>query len=86
MSQVNVNQPPPPVEGPPVAPAPADGTGLGFIVGILLAIVIIALLVYFLLISPGGTTNSSNNTTGGNGGSQNTPGPGPSGARLVELA
>jgi archaellin len=62
MGQVNVN--PPPSQSGPVAPAPADGTGIGFIVGILIAILIIALLVWFLLINPGGGANNGGTNTG----------------------
>jgi len=80
MSQVNINQPPPPEAGPPVAPA--DGSGIGFIVGILVAIVVIVLLVWLLLLQPKTPSNSTNNTV--NNGGQTTPGP--SGTRLVELA
>jgi hypothetical protein len=62
MGQVNVN--PPPSQGP-VEPVPvSDGTGIGFIVGILIAILIIALLVWFLLINPGGGANNGGTNTG----------------------
>ena len=63
MGQVNVNPPPSQPAGP-VTPAPADGTGIGFIVGILIAILIIALLVWFLLINPGGGANNGGTNTG----------------------
>ena len=68
MGQVNVN--PPPSQPGPVEPVPvSDGTGIGFIVGILIAILIIALLVWFLLINPGG---GENNHGGNNTGNQAT--------------
>lgn len=56
MGQVNVNTP-----GGGTEPT-ADGSGYGFIVGILVAIVVIALLVYFFVLNPGG---------GGGGGTNN---------------
>jgi archaellin len=76
MGQVNVN--PPPSQPAPVAPAPTDGTGIGFIVGILIAILIIALLVWFLLINPGGGANNGGTNTG----NQATP----SASAMLDLA
>ncbi len=55
MGQVNVNT--------PGGNGTSDGSGYGFIVGILVAIVVIALLVYFFVLNPsgGGTNNNVNN-------------------------
>jgi uncharacterized membrane protein len=69
MGQVNVNNP------GPAEPVDGGGTGLGFIVGILLAIVIIALLVYFLVLNKPATTPANNGTV-----------PAPSGAMLRTFA
>lgn len=52
MGQVNVNT--------PGDNGTSDGSGYGFIVGILVAIVVIALLVYFFVLNPGG--DGGNNT------------------------
>ncbi|MEO8246881.1 MAG: hypothetical protein ABI622_07130 [Chloroflexota bacterium] len=53
MGQVNVNT--------PGGDGSSDGSGYGFIVGILVAIVVIALLVYFFVLNPGGGGNTTNN-------------------------
>lgn len=53
MGQVNVNT--------PGGDGTSDGSGYGFIVGILVAIVVIALLVYFFVLNPGG--GGGNDTT-----------------------
>ncbi|HET7686797.1 MAG TPA: hypothetical protein VFM19_10355 [Candidatus Limnocylindria bacterium] len=55
MGQVNVNT--------PGGDGTSDGSGYGFIVGILVAIVVIALLVYFFVLNPGG---GGGNTTNNN--------------------
>lgn len=55
MGQVNVNT--------PGGDGTSDGSGYGFIVGILVAIVVIALLVYFFVLNPGG---GGGNTTDNN--------------------
>ncbi|MDQ6683156.1 MAG: hypothetical protein ACR2KI_00130 [Candidatus Limnocylindria bacterium] len=60
MGQVNVNNPGP---AGPAEPVDGGGTGLGFIVGILLAIVIIALLVYFLVLNKPATGPANNGVT-----------------------
>jgi hypothetical protein len=58
VSQVNVNQP------GPSEPAPvSDGSGYGFIVGIIVAILVIVLVVWLLLFNNGGGT--TNTTTDG---------------------
>ena len=54
MGQVNVNT--------PGGDGTSDGSGYGFIVGILVAIVVIALLVYFFVLNPGGGGNNTNIT------------------------
>ena len=54
MGQVNVNT--------PGGDGTSDGSGYGFIVGILVAIVVIALLVYFFVLNPGGGGNNTNVT------------------------
>ena len=56
MSQVNVNTP-----GSGQAPPPAtDGSGYGFIVGIIVAILVIVLIVWLLFFNnAGGTTNTT---------------------------
>ncbi|HET7636363.1 MAG TPA: hypothetical protein VFK93_01655 [Candidatus Limnocylindria bacterium] len=56
MGQVNVN--------PPAQPA-SDGSGAGFILGIIVAIVIIALLIYFLFLNGGGGTPANNSIAPG---------------------
>jgi peptidoglycan/LPS O-acetylase OafA/YrhL len=79
VGQVNVNTPGGGTNGT------SDGSGYGFIVGILVAIVVIALLVYFFVLNPG---NGGGNTTN-NGGTDNTETDGdtqPSGWRLVNIA
>ena len=53
MGQVNVNT--------PGDDGTSDGSGYGFIVGILVAIVVIALLVYFFVLNPGGGGGGGNN-------------------------
>jgi uncharacterized membrane protein len=53
VGQVNVNT--------PGGDGTSDGSGYGFIVGILVAIVVIALLVYFFVLNPGGGTNNTVN-------------------------
>ena len=73
MSQVNVNTPGD--GGRPVS----DGSGYGFIVGILVAVVVIALLVW-LLIFNGGNGGTDNNTNGDG----NTPQP--TGVHLIHYA
>ena len=54
MGQVNVNT--------PGGDGTSDGSGYGFIVGILVAIVVIALLVYFFVLNPGSGGNTTDNT------------------------
>jgi hypothetical protein len=54
VGQVNVNT--------PGGDGTSDGSGYGFIVGILVAIVVIALLVYFFVLNPGGGGNNTNVT------------------------
>lgn len=63
MGQVNVNT--------PGGDGTSDGSGYGFIVGILVAIVVIALLVYFFVLNPG--------SGGGGGTTTNDVVPGASG-------
>ena len=54
VSQVNVNTP------GPSEPAPvSDGSGYGFIVGIIVAILVIALLVWLLVFNGGGGGNTT---------------------------
>jgi len=53
MGQVNVNTP---------GDGGRDGSGAGFILGIIVAIVIIALLIYFLLLNGGNNPAPGNNT------------------------
>ena len=53
MGQVNVNTP---------GDGGRDGSGAGFILGIIVAIVIIALLIYFLLLNGGNNAAPGNNT------------------------
>lgn len=65
MSQVNVNTP-----GGEPAPPVSDGSGYGFIVGIIVAVVVIALLVWLLLFNNGG--GNGGNNTNDNGGPQPT--------------
>lgn len=67
MGQVNVNTP---------GDGGRDGSGAGFILGIIVAIIIIALLIYFLLLNGGGG--------GGTPAPGNNTGPGPS-ALLLHL-
>ena len=55
MGQVNVNT--------PGGDGTSDGSGYGFIVGILVAIVVIALLVYFFVLNPGGGSEQHRNVT-----------------------
>lgn len=62
MSQVNVNTP----GGGDPAPV-RDGSGYGFIVGILVAILVIALLVWLLVFNGGGGTPNNNATPGASG-------------------
>jgi hypothetical protein len=57
VSQVNVNTP---GTGEP-APV-SDGSGYGFIVGIIVAILVIVLVVWLLLFNGGGTTDTTDNT------------------------
>jgi hypothetical protein len=59
VSQVNVNTPGGSEPTPPVA----DGSGYGFIVGILVAILVIALLVWLLVFQGGGGGNTTDNDT-----------------------
>jgi hypothetical protein len=55
VSQVNVNEPAPPAQPtPPVT----DGSGYGFIVGIIVAILVIVLLVWLLVFNGGGGTTT----------------------------
>jgi hypothetical protein len=79
VSQVNVNRTDP-------APPASDGSGYGFVVGIIVAILVIALVLWLLVFNQGGTT--PDNTDGGGGGA--TDGgeatPMPSGWRVVTLA
>jgi hypothetical protein len=56
VSQVNVNTP----GGTEPAPPVSDGSGYGFIVGILVAILVIALLVWLLLFQGGGGNTTDN--------------------------
>lgn len=57
MSQVNVNSP------GPSEPAPvSDGSGYGFIVGIIVAILVIVLLVWLLVFNNNGTTPTTTTT------------------------
>jgi hypothetical protein len=55
VSQVNINTP---GTGEP-APV-SDGSGYGFIVGIVVAILVIVLVVWLLLFNGGGTTTPTN--------------------------
>jgi hypothetical protein len=55
VSQVNVNMP----ESGEPAPV-SDGSGYGFIVGILVAILVIVVVVWLLLFSGDGTTSPTN--------------------------
>jgi hypothetical protein len=84
MSQVNVNTP-----GGGTAGEPAGSSGMGFIIGIILAILIIALLVWFFVLRGGGAGGGADNG-GGGGGTDATDGggaePAPSGWVLTELA
>ena len=57
MSQVNVNTP----QTPEPAPT-SDGSGYGFIVGILVAVLVIALLVWLLVFNNGGGTTDNTTT------------------------
>ena len=57
MSQVNVNTP----SSPEPAPT-SDGSGYGFIVGILVAVLVIALLVWLLVFNNGGGTPDNTTT------------------------
>jgi len=58
VGQVNVNTP----GGGGTAPA-SDGSGYGFIVGILVAVLVIALIVWLLVFNnPGGTTDDDGTT------------------------
>jgi hypothetical protein len=54
VSQVNVNQP-----GGTEPPPATDGTGYGFIVGILVAVLVIAILVWLLVFNNPGTTDNT---------------------------
>jgi hypothetical protein len=57
VSQVNVNTP------GPSEPAPvSDGSGYGFIVGIIVAILVIVLLVWLLVFNNGGGTPTNTTT------------------------
>ena len=58
MSQVNVNTPGTPEPAPPTT----DGSGYGFIVGILVAVLVIALLVWLLVFNNGGGTTDNTTT------------------------
>jgi hypothetical protein len=60
VSQVNVNTP----GGGEPAPV-SDGSGYGFIVGILVAILVIAVLVWLLVFSGGGGGNNTDGVTPG---------------------
>ena len=63
MSQVNVNTP----GGTEPAPPASDGSGYGFIVGILVAVLVIALLVWLLVFNNGGGTTDNTTTPDASG-------------------
>jgi hypothetical protein len=57
VGQVNVNTP-----GGGTTPPASDGSGYGFIVGILIAVLVIALIVWLLLFNNPGTTDDDDTT------------------------
>jgi hypothetical protein len=79
VSQVNVNRTDP-------APPASDGSGYGFVVGIIVAILVIALVLWLLVFNNGGTTTPDNTDGGGDTSEEGEATPQPSGWRVVNFA
>ncbi len=79
MSQINVNT--------PNSGEPAGSSGMGMIIGVILALVVVAVVVWFFFLGgSGGGTPDGGNGDGGDGGAVESTAPAPSAWRLVDLA
>jgi hypothetical protein len=79
VSQVNVNRTDP-------APPANDGSGYGFVVGIIVAILVIALVLWLLVFNQGTTPPTNGGGDGGEATDEGGDTPAPSGWRVVTFA